>query len=414
MGNPFTTIETWFGKLVQAVSGLTTAVNGAIPTTQSHPANQFLASPSASAGTAGFREIVAGDLKNVGFAPQPGSNNVTQETLTGVTEGTGLGLYAGTSAAPNTTDQQPILWLQRHTIKSAASATEQTVGGMFSDVEVHGSGSSATPTLGAWIGLLSSVNNLGQNVGTSTAPAYDSEGDVIGVAGYAANNAVPGDGHTITGVWGWAKGPAIDATTFGNLPPANWSIVAFEANLTINSPDVGQQAALVGNGSTAGFSAVNYRPVGAGVVNWTFGMVLAATPNDGNYSNNNVDDWNGFHTGILLDKIKDYGLFFGLYMSSASYGIAFQPNYSGMAQRPKAGIYMGDTTLNWGEFYGASSNLGDQWSNGGDRYYHGNAGIETLFGSLGVGTSTANAVTNKIHVNISGTDYYILASTSGA
>lgn len=504
MPNPFTTIETWMGKLVAALNSLNGTIGDAI-NSQTGDAHQFLATPATSAGSTALRTIVTSDLEyitlpianggtgattavnaltNLGalanpmtaasdlivggsagaptrfpkgspgqalitnasdvlgwgvptltsglvtptgagaddtlanwlkpFVPVAGSNNVTQETLAGVTEGTGMGLYAGTSASPDNVDTQPILWLQRHTIKSQSAATSQTVGGYFSDVEVHGSGTSTSPTLGAWIGGMSSVNGLGTNVGTSTAPAYDTVGDVVGFAGFAANNGVPGDGHIITGLWGWAKGPTIDATTYGNLPSQNWTICGMEVNVTVHSPDVGVQTGLIGNGSSVGYLATNYRPVGAGVLDWTFGMVFAGTPNDGNYNSTNLADWNGFHTCILIDKIKDFGIQIGYYVSANAYGIGFQSNYAGMSTRLKAGIYMGDTQLNWGEFYGATTNLGDEWANGGQRYYHGNNGNETLFGSLGVGTATGNTVDHKVHINIDGTDYYLLASTSNA
>jgi hypothetical protein len=37
-----------------------------------------------------------------------------------------------------------------------------------------------------------------------------------------------------------------------------------------------------------------------------------------------------------------------------------------------------------------------------------------VFASTGVSSSVANTVTNKIAININGTTYYLLASTSGA
>jgi hypothetical protein len=65
---------------------------------------------------------------------------------------------------------------------------------------------------------------------------------------------------------------------------------------------------LIGNGSSVGVLASNYRTPGAGVLDWTFGIALSGTPNDGNYSSTNLANWNGFHTGILLDKIKIWHL----------------------------------------------------------------------------------------------------------
>lgn len=67
-GNPFTTIETWFGKLVAGINGLTAAIATATPTTQSQPANSFLASPSGSSGTPTFRAITTADIETAGDA----------------------------------------------------------------------------------------------------------------------------------------------------------------------------------------------------------------------------------------------------------------------------------------------------------------------------------------------------------
>jgi hypothetical protein len=341
------------------------------------------------------------------------ANNVAQEVLKGTDHPTRMGLFEGSAAAPDTLTQQPIMWVQKYTKFSSAAATDQAVGGVFTNVQVDGSGSSGSPTLGAWIGSLTVTNSIGSNVGTSTAPAYDQMGDVIGVAGFARASGVPGSGHIITGTWSWAEGPTIDATTFAHLPAQNWSICGHEINLTINSPDVGVQTSLIGNGSSVGLLCNNYRTVGAGIIDWTFGHVLAGTPNDGNYSSTDIADWNGFHTGYLIDKIRHFGIQFGYYLANTAYGIAFQSNYAGMAQRAKAGIYMGDSQINMGNYLGSTFNPGDLWCNTGRLYFQQPSGNCEIYGSLGVGTSSANAVTNKIHVNIGGTDYYLLASTSG-
>jgi hypothetical protein len=340
----------------------------------------------------------------------PLSNNVQQETLNGVTTPTRLTVIEGTSASPSSNGAQPMLWLQKYTNGSQSSEYSQTVGGFFNDLEIAGSGSSSSPTLGAWIGGMSSVNNNGRNVGTSTSPAYDAKGDTVGFAGFARNNGVPGNGHIITGLWGWAEGPTISATEYANLPAWNWSICGIEVNLTINSPDVGPQGGLLGNGSSVGYLASNYRPVSAGVMDWTFGMALAGSPNDGNYTNPAISDWNGFHTGILIDKTKSYGVQFGYYLTG--YGIGFQSSYAGMSQRPTAGIYLGDTQMNLGQYTGLTFNLADLWANAGNLYYCGNQGNMQVLGSLGVGTSMSYTAAAKIHVNIGGTDYYLLAATS--
>jgi hypothetical protein len=408
---------------VQSVAGRTGAVtlavgdvSGAAPIASPAFSGTVSTPALTVSASAAFTATGAGPITGT-LARATAANNVAQEVITGVTQPSTLGLYSGTSAAPNTTDHQPVLWVQRYTSSSQASITDQTVGGTFVDVEVQGSGSTASPTLGAWIGGLYSVNSNSHNIGGDGAPAFDQGGDMIGVAGFARNTGVPGNGHIITGMWGWAEGPTLDATAYANLPAWNWSIAGLEVNLTINSPDVGVQNGLIGNGSSVGLLATNYRTAGAGLMDWTFGMVLAGTPVDGNYSSNNVADWNGFHTGIMVDKIKNYGIQMGYYFASNAYGIGFQSSYAGMASRPKAGIYMGDTQINVGNYTGSTFNAGDLWANNGSGtprlYFNNSSGNNEIMGSLGVGTSGTNTVTNKIHVNLDGADYYLLASNSG-
>ena len=56
--------NTWtlLRQLIQSFNGLIAVVRDAAPITSSQPANQFLAAPSASAGTPGFRTITSADL----------------------------------------------------------------------------------------------------------------------------------------------------------------------------------------------------------------------------------------------------------------------------------------------------------------------------------------------------------------
>lgn len=307
------------------------------------------------------------------------SNNITEETVQ-ASAPTCLYLKDGTSGTPNSTTTNPPLWIAKYVSKSQTVEGSQQVSGAFIDVEVKGSGSAASPTKGAYIGTLSSVNTLGTNTGTSLAPTWDTKGDTVGMAGFACNSGVPGDGHIVTGVWGWACGPTLDATTYANLAAANWSIVGFEANVTVNSPDVGVKTSLNGNGSSAGYLCNNYRTAGIGQQDMTFGYVLAGTPNDADYTSTTKTNWNGYHTGILVDKCTDAGIYFGSVFGSSAYGIKFATNYGSVAQRPAAGIYMGDTQINMGSFTGTATN--------GDFYYNSN----TLF-------IRANGVTEQIVTN---------------
>jgi len=120
---------------------------------------------------------------------------------------------------------------------------------------------------------------------------------------------------------------------------------------------------LVGKGSSVGFLAANYRSPGTGVRDWTFGIVLAGAPENGDYGNTNVDQWNGFYTGALIDKIKAKGIRFGQYFKNGSFGIWFPDSFAG-TQRPAAGYYTGNTQIRFANYDGPTSN-GDLWQSGG-------------------------------------------------
>lgn len=313
---------------------------------------------------------------SLGTPPGSGANNVVQETLTGVTAPTTLGLYNGLTASPTTTTN-PMLYMQRHFAPQLGSESAQTVGGAFLDTEAHGSGN-GTPNLGATIGGLFSTNGVSVNQGSPAAPNFDLKGDVVGLGGFAYNSGAPYPGHVITGVWAYALGPTLDATTYSNLPAGNWTTSGVEVNVTYNHTDPGVQTVLVGEGTSVGVNMFNFRATNAGIKDWTFGVNMGGTPNDGNFSNPDVEDWNGFHTGVLIDKYKNYGLLFGLYADTGSYGIAFPTNMTAMTRRPAANIRLGDGVINMGTYFGASFNTNDFWQNGGSLFYKNSAGNTAL------------------------------------
>ena len=287
-----------------------------------------------------------------------------------------------------------MVWAQNYVKYNYPSdAFAQNIGGVFADVEVIGSGTSASKIQGTWTSILGNTVNNGVNQGSSTSQSWDTEGSVIGVAGFARATGFPGNGHIITGLWGWPEGPSLDATTYANLPSANWSLCGLEVNIQINHPDVGEQSSLVGQGNSVGNLLFNYRDTGTGVRDWTFGVCFTGSPQDGNYSNTNVNDWNGFYTGILLDKIKAKGIRFGQYFKSGSYGIWFPDSYAG-TQEPAAAIYMGNNKINMGQYVGSTFNNNDLWHNGGQLYWKYSGSVYPLMQMASSWTSNADAPIN--------------------
>lgn len=72
--NPFSTIQTLLRSIATACNGLITAITSAAPITTSQPASMFLASPSNSAGTPGFRSLLSSDVNGLtnGSSAAPG------------------------------------------------------------------------------------------------------------------------------------------------------------------------------------------------------------------------------------------------------------------------------------------------------------------------------------------------------
>lgn len=102
-GGGLSTVQTYLQLLVQSVTKLLSSVGSALngqsnsivaaiqaaaPVTSSQPANQFLASPSGSAGTPGFRDIVGADLGAVANTAPVGAQNTANTTSISATTAT--------------------------------------------------------------------------------------------------------------------------------------------------------------------------------------------------------------------------------------------------------------------------------------------------------------------------------------
>jgi hypothetical protein len=297
-------------------------------------------------------------------------NNISP-TVMYFDKASGVGLFDGTYEAPNTVDNDPVLWAQKYTqFDNGTDRFAHNVGGLFGSVFAKGSRvTGAIDTDGTWIGILGNSVINGLNQGTPSSPDFDAYGNSIGIAGFARSTGYPGSGNIVCGTWGYAEGPTLDAITYANLPATNWTLVGSEVNVQINHPDLGPSNLLVGKGSSVGILNKNYRTPGTGVMDWTFGQVFDGTPNDNNYTGTDVALWSGFYTGILLDKIKSRGILFGKYAANGSYGIEFPSSYSGYAQRPAAAIYVGDNVINMAQYTGGDFNDQDFWHNGGFLFF---------------------------------------------
>ena len=284
-----------------------------------------------------------------------------------------LGLIEASSASPDVLNNDPVLWIQKFTkFDNGTDRFAHNIGGIFSDVEVAGQGATgATNVDGTWISVLGHTAFENANFGTPTVQDWDGFGSTIGIAGFARTEGYPGTSCVVTGLWGYPSTPNLDDTTFDNLPAGEtFSTIGCEINIDIRHKDPGARTVVTGHGNTLGNYLFNFRTAGAGVRDWTFGQVLAGSPDDGDFDSIDPDNWNGFYTGILIDKIKSAGILMGQYFKSGAYGIKWPTSYPAAAMRPSAAMHLGDNQINLGQYTDSTFNDGDFWHNAGSLFFH--------------------------------------------
>jgi hypothetical protein len=293
------------------------------------------------------------------------NDNVKALTLNNSRAGL-MRVQVGTKSAPIADSLNPALVVQKFTKYDADGApNSHQVGGLFSEIYLKGSGVSGSNDVeGTWIGLAGNAHQESQNFGTSSSQDWDAIGNVIGVAGFASAEGVPGSNKIVTALWGYASTPNVDQATVTNAPGA-FVTCALELNVNMRHPDQGAQTIVAQRGDTIGAFIYNYRDQGAGVRNWTFGIAFSGTPDDGNFSSTDPSNWSGFHTGILLDKIKSSGILFGQYFQNTAYGLKFPTAYGSSAMRPAAAMFLGDNQINMATDFAGTKNNGDFWQSGG-------------------------------------------------
>lgn len=307
------------------------------------------------------------------------------------------------------TSDDPNLWSQKFTqYDKEGDPFGQHVGGGLFEVYVDGSNTTgSTENEGTWIGLLGNAVLATENQGTEGSPDWDAKGSVIGVAGFARNDGYPGNGQIITGLWGYAVTPELTSTEFSNLPGSETSsTVGAEVNVYMRHEDSGARSVLAGHGNTAGLLLHHHRYASDGVRDWTFGIVFNGSPDDGDYTSTDIDNWSGFETGILLDKVKTRGILFGQYFADNSIGIEFPTSFAG-SERPVTGISMGNSQINLGSYNGTANN-GDLYRNASGvlKYKTGDVDgsviVTDASGNVGLGASSDGEIFELRRSNGSG------------
>jgi hypothetical protein len=316
---------------------------------------------SVSSGNGGILQLSKGKYKTTGTIVP----NYIAPTLINPERPSVLGIFDGSNSNPDTLNKGPAIWVQKITKRDGSSNEEHNIGGILSEVKVNGSGETGpVETNSTWISVLGNGVLDGQNVGTSSAPDYDLGGNVIGVAGFARSNK-PSDG-IVTALWGYAQTPIMNDTEFDSWTN-QFTTTSLEINLDIEHKDPGAKTLVAGKGTTVGIYMMNYQESSI-QRNLSFGIAFNSNPLTGVPNTDpNIDNWNGYHTGILLDKIQTNGILFGQYFKNGSYGIRFPDTW--LAQEPAAAIHLGNSKMQMGEYLGSSFNNNDLWHNNGGLFF---------------------------------------------
>ena len=344
------------------------------------------------------------NLEDIPATPTGGFGNDIKALYVRSNKPSVLGVVEGSTSAPSRTID-PSLWVQKTVRKdNPGDPYAHNIGAVYGGVVAKGDGMNVTN--GTW---MSGVFNCKLDGTLLPSGVSDVRGNAIGLAGFA-ESVKPSAGHVTCGVWAVGSSPTLTAEEFSNFS-GNFSTVGAEINLNINHP----QAALGdGKGESAGLLINNYRkgsdyPSDPTLRDISIGVWLNGTDINGTYDSNNVDIYNGYQTGIRVDKIKFYGIEFGKYMANGAIGIKFPNSYAGMEHRMDTGIALGDHKINLGEYTGANFFDSDLWLNAGNLYLKTNGSTRTMLGTTGVSTNTSNTTTHTIRVNIGGVLYDILA-----
>lgn len=340
-------------------------------------------------------------------------DNINSETIRNSENGGILNIIEGESGSPTTFNTPPNLISQKYVRydNDGDEAAHQIGAGLFEVISEGNRTGGAQDTEGAWIGLVGNSILDVQNIGTPTVQDWDAKGDVIGLMGSAEATGYPGNNHIVTALWANAISPELDTTTYGAIS-GSFATCGLEVNVWIRHEDAGKKDSVTGKGTSIGIFCNNYQePTNIDIRDWSFGMVIQGTPHDGNYSDLDIDNWNGIHTGILINTIKNRGIYFGPYADDGSYGIEFCSNYSTMSHRPLAGIMMGDNVLNMGTYYGGTYTAGDLFRNGEHLYFNKDASNQEVITTYGNYASGDVASTHKIAVKIGTTTFYLMATT---
>lgn len=305
-----------------------------------------------------------GVMDNINRVPSSAHNTYSRSTNLVARDSSKIKILQGSDSQPTKVNaESPPIWVQRVIDHNSYSQFAHIVGGGLVEVVAKGS-RQQTPNKGTWLGFYGNAVANSVNVGTEAAPKGDTDGNVIGIAGFAAADHLFGSARIICALWGYATSPLLTDTEYNNSTDS-WQTVGLEVNVSQRHKDAGYQQYLGGTkGGTAGMYLVNYQELNETRKSWQFGLVLHGTQLTGDNANTNPDTWSGFHVGIQLDKIKDVGINFQVNAKrSQTIGIKFPSTQQGSLGY-KTAISLGDNKINFGQYTGSDVQPYDVWNIG--------------------------------------------------
>lgn len=262
------------------------------------------------------------------------------------------------------TDSNPQMALISERTPSETYLFSHNPSGLYVESTFKGSNDVASPSKGTQIAILG--NAVGDGIMQSTATDY--QGSTIGVAGFARSN-VSGNSTVICGLWAYSTTPELTQAQFNAIADKT-STFGAEINIDMLQPN-NPYMYYVQNGAVIGLFINNYAtPNTHNRQIYDFGIALSGSPLDGDYTHQGSEYFHGFHTGILVDKIDEYGIHFGQYFKDGSTCIKIPDGWSYDSTHPNiCGLAMGDSRMNLGTYTGNVFENGDLWRNGDNIYY---------------------------------------------
>lgn len=255
-------------------------------------------------------------------------------------------------------------------VRRVASSTrnyeyEEQIGTTFHDLKIKGSGDVNNPHLCGWVG---SVFNIYKEV-KHAGGKLDQKGSVVGLTTFAGADYLDSN-RLISGLWARAVSPKPSDEEFNQIG-GSWHTVGAEINARVRHKDTGYSSSAV-KGSSVGLMIYNNVraediPSGSALTarNNTFGIMFAGGAMAG-LDSSNIENHNGFWTGIQFNLIKNRALDFPNNVSPNAVGLKFSDTRIA-GKSYKTAIDIGNNKMRFGagSFGYDTAENGDVWYNGG-------------------------------------------------